>query len=169
MHKFIFLFLFLALLLPVPAAASDIEEIPSCQYCGMDRQQFSKTRMLVEYEKGSKIGVCSIHDAAVDLAGSIGKAIKTIWVSDYGTDKLINAEEAVWIIGAPAEPVWSAYLWVYAFAFAMKADAEAFQNEHGGKVATWDEAIDDTYDEMWSDIKMIREKRAKMKKMKGKM
>ena len=31
----------------------------------------------------------------------------------------------------------------------------------------FDQAIDDTYDEMWNDIKMIREKRAKMKKMKG--
>jgi nitrous oxide reductase accessory protein NosL len=52
-------------------------------------------------------------------------------------------------------------------AFGKKAEAEAFQKEHGGTVASWDEAIDDSYDEMWADIKMIREKRAKMKNMKG--
>jgi len=161
----------LALLLLAPAVAcgaDDIKQIPSCQYCGMDRQQFSKTRMLVEYEKGSKIGVCSIHDAAVDLAGSIGKTIKAIWVSDYGTDKLIDAEKAVWVIGADLPGVMSKKS---RLAFAAKADAEAFRKEHGGDMATWDEAIDDSYDEMWSDIKMIREKRAKMKgmKMKGKM
>ena len=149
------------------SAAEDIEQVPSCQYCGMDRQQFSKTRMLVEYEKGSKIGVCSIHDAAVDLAGSIGKTIKTIWVSDYTTDELIDAEGATWVLGADLPGVMSKKS---RLAFSSKSDAEAFQKEHGGTIATWDEAIDDTYDEMWADIKMIREKRAKMKKMKpGKM
>lgn len=161
----------LAFLLLAPAAsfgAEDIKQIPACQYCGMDRQQFRKTRMLVEYEKGTRIGVCSIHDAAVDLAGSLGKTIKTIWVSDYGTDKLIDAEKAVWVVGADLPGVMSKKS---RLAFAGKGDAEAFQKEHGGVLATWDEAIDDTYDEMWSDIKMIREKRGKMKKMKmkGKM
>jgi copper chaperone NosL len=156
----------LAFFLLAPAVAigaEDIEQIPSCQYCGMDRQQFSKTRMLVEYEKGTKIGVCSIHDAAVDLAGSIGKTIKTIWVSDYGTGKLVDAEQAVWVVGGDIPGVMSKKNRI---AFAMKADAEAFRKEHGGEMATWDEAIDDAYDEMWADIKMIREKRAKMKKMK---
>jgi nitrous oxide reductase accessory protein NosL len=166
MHRSIFLFLSFALLLPVPApAASDIEEIPSCQYCGMDRKQFSKTRMLVEYEKGSKIGVCSIHDVAVDLAGSISKTIKTIWVSDYVSDKLVDAETAVWVIGADLPGVMSKKS---RLAFEQKDDALAFQKEHGGEITTWDEAIDDTFDEMWDDIKMIREKRAKMKKMKMK-
>ena len=166
MYRFLLLFLALALLLPAPAAAaSDIEEIPSCQYCGMDRKQFSKTRMLVEYEKGSQIGICSIHDAAVDLAGSISKTIKAIWVSDYVSDKLIDAETAVWVIGADLPGVMSK---TRRLAFAKKDDALAFQKEHGGEIATWDEAIDSTFDEMWADIKMIREKRAKMKKMKMK-
>ena len=52
-------------------------------------------------------------------------------------------------------------------AFAKEEDAAAFLKENGGSVVNFEEAIDDTYDEMWNDIKMIREKRAKMKKMKG--
>lgn len=158
----------LAMLLFVPAlpalGGGDIEEIPACQYCGMDREKFGQTRMLIEYEKGSRIGVCSIHDAAVDLSQSISKTIKTIWVADYNTRKLIDAEKAAWVIGSDLPGVMSAKSRV---AFAGKAEASAFQKDHGGEIASFDDAIDDTYDEMWKDIKMIREKRAKMKKMKG--
>ena len=92
------------------------------------------------------------------------ETIKAIWVSDYASDKLIDAEKAVWVIGADIPGVMSK---TSRLAFEKKDDALAFQKEHGGELATWDEAIDSTYDEMWADIKMIREKRAKMKKMKG--
>jgi nitrous oxide reductase accessory protein NosL len=157
----------IALLLLVPpltAFADDVKDIPACQYCGMDRNKFGQTRMLIEYEKGSRIGVCSIHDAAVDLAQSISKTIKTIWVADYNSRALIDAEEATWVIGGDIPGVMSGKSRV---AFAEKEEAAAFQKEHGGELSTFDEAIDDTYDEMWKDIKMIRDKRAKMKKMKG--
>jgi nitrous oxide reductase accessory protein NosL len=163
-----FLAAMLAALLLVPAlpaiGGGDIEEIPACQYCGMDRDKFGQTRMLVEYENGSRIGVCSIHDAAVDLSQSISKTIKTIWVADYDTRKLIDAEQAAWVIGGDLPGVMSAKSRV---AFADKAGASAFQKEHGGETVSFDDAIDDTFDEMWKDIKMIREKRAKMKSMKG--
>jgi len=165
MNRFLALLLAALVALPVlPALAGDIEDIPACQYCGMDRNQFGQTRMLVEYESGSRIGVCSIHDAAVDLAQSISKTIKTIWVADYSSRELIDAEKAVWVVGGKGPGVMSAKSRV---AFASKADAEAFQKENGGDVVGFEEAIDDTYDEMWNDIKMIREKRAKMKKMGG--
>jgi len=158
----------IAALLLLPAlptfAASDIEDIPACQYCGMDREKFGRTRMLIEYDKGSKIGVCSIHDAAVDLSQSISKSIKTIWVADYNSRSLIDAEQAAWVVGGDLPGVMSGTSRV---AFATKEDAAAFQKEHGGELASFDEAIDHTFDEMWKDIKMIREKRAKMKKMKG--
>lgn len=158
----------IAVLLLLPAlpvlAAGDIADIPACQYCGMDRNKFGQTRMLIEYEKGSKIGVCSIHDAAVDLSQSVGKTIKTIWTADYDSRELIDAEQATWVIGGDLPGVMSGTSRV---AFATKEAAAAFQKQHGGELASFDEAIDHTFDEMWKDIKMIREKRAKMKKMKG--
>ena len=100
----------------------------------------------------------------MDLSQSISKTIKAIWVADYGTRDLIDAEKAVWVIGGDLQGVMSGTSRV---AFADKAKAEAFRKEHGGELDTFDEAIDSTFDEMWKDIKMIREKRAKMKKMKG--
>ena len=154
------------LLFPVAGALAvdDIKEIPACQYCGMDRDQFGQTRMLIEYEGGSKIGVCSIHDAAVDLAQSISKTISRIMTADYNSRKLIDAEKAAWVLGGDIPGVMAKKSRV---AFGDKSDALAFQKEHGGDIADFDQAIDDTYGEMWNDIKMIREKRAKMKKMKG--
>ena len=88
-------------------AADDIKMIPACQYCGMDRDKFGQTRMLIEYENGSKIGTCSIHDAAVDLAQSVKKTIKTIWVADFDSRKLIDAEKAAWVIGGELPGVMS--------------------------------------------------------------
>jgi copper chaperone NosL len=145
-------------------AADDIKKIPACQYCGMDRDQFGQTRMLIEYEGGSKIGVCSIHDAGVDLAQSISKTISRILTADYNSRELIDAEKATWVLGGDIPGVMAKKSRV---AFSDKSKALAFQKEHGGDVGDFDEAMDDTYDEMWNDIKMIREKRSKMKKMKG--
>ena len=164
--KFLTAIVTAVLLLPATGtvAANDIKEIPYCQYCGMDRDQFGQTRMLIEYEGGSKIGVCSIHDAAVDLAQSISKTISRIMTADYNSRKLVDAEKATWVLGGDIPGVMSKKSRV---AFSDKKAALAFQKEHGGDIADFDQAIDDTYDEMWNDIKTIREKRAKMKNMKG--
>ena len=52
------------------------------------------------------------------------------------------------------------------WAFADKPAAEAFIKENGGQLASFDDAMKATYEDMYTDTKMIREKRAKMKKMK---
>ena len=140
------------------AAEKDVEKIPSCQYCGMDRQKFATTRMLIEYENGTTIGTCSIHCAAVDLAQSFTKAIKTIRVADYRTGSLTNAETAVWVVGAGVPGVMAAKSRV---AFADKAGAEAFRKEKGGEIADFDAAITSTYCDMWNDTQGIRARRTK--------
>jgi nitrous oxide reductase accessory protein NosL len=140
------------------AAEKDIEKIPSCQYCGMDREKFGATRVLVEYENGTTIGTCSIHCAAVDLAQSFGKTIKAIRVADYRSGKLIDAEKAVWVVGGGVPGVMAAKSRV---AFADKADAEAFRKDKGGEIADFNVAITSTYCDMWADTQGIRARRTK--------
>lgn len=140
------------------AAEKDIEKIPSCQYCGMNREKFSSTRMLVEYANGSAIGTCSIHCAAVDLAQSFGKEIRTLKVADYRSGRLIDAEKATWVVGAGLPGVMAAKSRV---AFADSADAEAFRKEQGGEIADFNAAITSTYADMWSDTQAIRSRRTK--------
>jgi predicted Rossmann-fold nucleotide-binding protein len=140
------------------AAEKDIEKIPSCQYCGMDRGKFASTRMLVEYANGTTIGTCSIHCAAVDLAQSFGKEIKVLKVADHRSGKLVDAEKATWVIGAGIPGVMAAKSRV---AFADRGGAEAFRKDNGGEIADFDAAITSTYCDMWTDTQGIRARRTK--------
>jgi copper chaperone NosL len=143
------------------ALDNDVKEIPSCKYCGMNRETFAHSRMHIEYSDGTKEGLCSLHCAAVDLALNLDKAPKTIRVGDYGTKGLINAETAVWVIGGSKPGVMTKNA---KWAFANKDDAEKFQRENGGRIAGFDEALEASYKDLAEDTKMIRERR-KMRKM----
>ncbi len=144
-------------------AQDDVAKQASCKYCGMDRKTFAHSRMVVTYEDGSFVSTCSLHCTAVELALSIDKTPKTIEVGDFKTRKLIDAEKASWVIGGGKPGVMTKRA---KWAFGNKADADAFIKENGGKLASFDEAIKASYEDMYTDTKMIREKR-KMMKMKA--
>ena len=44
--------------------AADITKYQSCKACGMDREKYNYSRVLVEYGGGSSEGFCSIQCAA---------------------------------------------------------------------------------------------------------
>jgi copper chaperone NosL len=142
--------------------ANDVKEIPACKYCGMNREMFAHSRMLIEYSDGTKEGMCSLHCDAVDLALNLDKSPKAIRVGDYGQKVLIDAETAAWIIGGSKPGVMTKNA---KWAFADKADAEKFRLENGGRLATFDEALEAAYRDLADDTKMIRERR-KMQNMK---
>jgi len=141
---------------PSATAWEDIKSYPSCKYCGMDREMFSYSRMLVEYEDGTSVGTCSLHCTAIELSVNIDKSVKIIKVGDFNTGKLIDAEKATWVIGGRKQGVMTKRA---KWAFENKEDAEAFIKDNGGKLITFDEAIKATYEDMYDDIKMIKEKR----------
>jgi len=145
-------------------AQDDTKKIPSCKYCGMDREKFSHSRMLIEYDDGTSVGMCSLHCLAVDLAVTIDKTPKAILVGDYNTKKLIDAENSSWVIGGNKMGVMTKRA---KWAFEQKGDAEKFVKENGGSMATFEEAMKASYEDMYGDSKMIRERR-KMKKMEHK-
>ncbi len=143
-------------------AGDDIGEHPSCKYCGMYRDKFAHSRMHIEYEDDSTVGTCSVHCAAVELALSIDKTPVAISVGDYNTKKLINAEDAAWVLGGSKPGVMTTRA---KWAFAARGDAEAFIASQGGSLATFDDTMKAAYEDMYQDTKMIREKR-KMKRAK---
>jgi nitrous oxide reductase accessory protein NosL len=151
------------LCISIPAAAQDdIQKQPTCKYCGMDRGKFAHSRMLIEYTDGTVVGTCSIHCTAVDLALNIDKMPKGVLVGDYGTKALIDAEKATWVIGGSKMGVMTRNA---KWAFLQKGDAEKFVGQNGGKLVTYDDAVKASYEDMYADTKMIRDKR-KMMKMK---
>ena len=141
----------------------DIKRSPNCKYCGMDREKFGQSRMHLVYDDGTTVGTCSLHCMAVELAVTIDRTPAALQVADYGTKKLIDAENAVWVIGGNKAGVMTRQA---KWAFENKTDAEKFIKESGGKLATFDEAIKLSCEDMYLDTKMIREKR-KMKKKAG--
>jgi copper chaperone NosL len=141
-------------------AQEDIKQSPGCKYCGMDREKFSQSRMHLVYDDGTTVGTCSLHCMALELAITIDKAPAALQVADYASKKLIDAEKAVWVLGGDKPGVMTRQA---KWAFENKADAEKFIQESGGKLTTFDEAIKLSYEDMYLDAKMIREKR-KMKK-----
>lgn len=140
----------------------DIDVHKACKYCGMNRGMFDFSRMLIEYDDGSITPTCSIHCAAVDLANNIDKAPKVIKVGDFNGKQLIDAEKAFWVVGGSKPGVMSKR---GKWAFEKKEDAEAFQKTNQGSMASFEEAMKMSYEDMYDDTKAIRERR-KMKRMK---
>jgi len=129
----------------------------------MDRGKFDHSRMLVEYEDGTVAATCSLHCAAIDIALNIDKMPSKIEVADYNTKELINAEDAVWVLGGDKQGVMTMRA---KWAFPVKEDAETFMKASGGTAVSFDEAMKAAFEDMYGDTKMIREKRKKMMKMK---
>lgn len=119
-------------------AQDDINDHRSCVNCGMDRKAYGFSRMLIQYEDGSSLGVCSLHCAVVELDADPGHKVKTILAADRDTRTLINAEQANWVMGGgkrsvmTKQPKW---------AFQSKNGAEAFIKANDGKLVTWAEAL----------------------------
>lgn len=142
-------------------AADDTQAQPSCKHCGMDRAKFAHSRMLVEYEDGSAVATCSLHCTAVQLAEELDHDVKTLKVGDYGTKQLVDAEKAYWVIGGKLPGVMTRNA---KWAFEKKEDAEKFVAAQGGAPATFEQAMEAAYQDMYKDTKMIREKRKMRKK-----
>jgi len=146
---------------PQATAGKGAEGIVSCKYCGMDREKFAQSRMLIEYEDGTSVGTCSIHCLAVELVNSVDRTPTAIKVGDYGTRKLIDAETAFWVVGGSKSGVMSSRA---KWAFEKKSDAEAFIAANGGELGSFEDAVRSAYEDMYKDNRQIRDRR-KMKRM----
>jgi copper chaperone NosL len=140
---------------------ADIQKGPACKYCGMDLNQYTYSRMVVEYDDGTSLGTCSTHCLGIELVMNIDKTPRSLKAGDYNSKKLIDAETAVWVVGGSKPGVMTKRA---KWAFENKADADKFIAENGGSLSTFDEAMKASYEDMYSDTKMIREKRKMMKK-----
>lgn len=119
-------------------AQDDINDFRACINCGMDRKAYGFSRMLIQYEDGSALGVCSLHCAVIELDANPGRKVKALLAADRDTRTLINAEQANWVLGGgkrgvmTQQPKW---------AFQSRDGAEAFFKANGGKLVTWTEAL----------------------------
>jgi nitrous oxide reductase accessory protein NosL len=115
-----------------------VENPKYCSRCGMDRTVFAKSRMLIVYEDGTAVGVCSIHCAAAEMNQNSDRKVKSLTVADYLTKEMIDAKVATWVIGGNKEGVMTS---VAKWAFAKEEEAKNFVKENGGKVASFDQVM----------------------------
>jgi len=147
------------LLIGATSAPRDVQLFPECPICGMDRRQYSHSRMVIDYKEGP-VGTCSIHCAGADLAVNRHKHVQGIAVADFGGKQLIPAQTAFWVIGGKRSGVMTQRA---KWAFEKRADAEAFVRDYGGSRASFDDAVKATFEDMYTDIKAIRKRAQKHK------
>lgn len=135
----------------------DVLQFPDCQYCGMHRQAHARSRMLIVYGDGFVFGACSLYCAALNLVIQIDRPLEAVWVADYGSKDLVRAEEATWVIGGIKPGVMTGRA---KWAFKSREDAKEFISDNGGIMATFDEAMRATFEDMYRDTKMIRTKKS---------
>jgi len=120
------------------SSADDIDEHRSCVHCGMDRKAYGFSRMLVQYEDGSSVGLCSLRCVVVELDANPKRTVKAILAADRTERTLIDAEKAVWVMGGlkrgvmTTRPKW---------AFSTRAAADAFIEDYDGTIVSWNEAL----------------------------
>jgi len=157
MQRTVVITLMLAASLCLAAAAplaDDIKRYRECKYCGMDRQKFGFSRMLVRYDDGTEIPTCSIHCTGIDLALNPHKGVQASLVGDYNSHVLLDAEKAFWVMGGDKMGVMSIR---GKWAFGDGHAAGRFIKEHGGKVATYDEVMKATFEDMYEILRPLCE------------
>ncbi len=142
------------------ANENDIKKYPKCPYCGMDRQQFHHSRMLILYTNEVPDAVCSLHCAAISLAINIDAEPKGLWVADSApndeTKPLVDALSAVYLIGGSMPGVMTMRSKI---AFGSEAAARAAQAAQGGETGDFNKALEAAYLDMARDVARIRKNR----------
>ena len=139
---------------------NELDKYGKCPYCGMDRKEHHRARMLVQYSDDLADGVCSIHCLAISLAVNIDREPKQIWGPDYGATAeprpLLPVDQLTYLIGADLKHAMTKRS---KHSFASADQAKEFQAKFGGSLAKFDEALREAYVDMAADVSMIRKMR----------
>lgn len=144
---------------------NELEKYAKCPYCGMDRKEHNRTRMLVQYSDDLIDGVCSIHCLSLSLGLNIDREPKVIYGPDYASTveprPLLPVDQLTYLIGADLKHAMTKRS---KHSFASADVAKEFQAKHGGTLAKFDEALRESYLDMAADASMIRKNRAERRK-----
>ena len=129
---------------------------PFCPECGMTLPMFYKTNHAATVD-GKVKQYCSIHCVVEDTQK--GSKLTDIKVVDVTSLKFISVEKATYVVGSTKKGTMTM---VSKYAFANKADAEAFAKANGGKVVDYNGAYKAAESDFAKDSKMVAKKQAMM-------
>jgi copper chaperone NosL len=144
---------------------NELDKYQKCPYCGMDRKEHHRTRMLVQYSDDLADGTCSIHCLALSLGVNVDREPKMIWGPDFGATAeprpLLPVEKLTYLIGADMKHVMTKKS---KHSFASADVAKEFQAKHGGTLGDFNEALKQSYLGMAEDVAQIRKNREERRK-----
>ena len=143
----------------------EFEKYPKCPYCGMDRKEHNRTRMLVQYSDDLVDGTCSIRCLSLSLGVNVDREPKMIWGPDFAAAAeprpLYPVDKLLYLIGADLKHAMTKRS---KHSFASVDSAREHQAKHGGSLASFDVALRESYLDMASDVSMIRKNREERRK-----
>lgn len=134
-----------------------------CPNCGMYLPKFYKTNHAVRLKNGETRQYCSIHclveEREMGYLRDKRNEIAEVLVVDTASKKFINAHKAHYVVGSHIKGTMSA---TSKYAFASKADAEAFAKENGGTLTDHKGAYGAALADFEKDMQMIKKNRGNM-------
>lgn len=136
------------------------DEKPYCPNCGMNLVKFFKTSHAARLKNGEVRQYCSLHCLVDERMEGYLKdkenLIDQILVVDTKSLELINAKEAIYVIGSDRPATMSRQS---EYAFKNRADAQEFVKAYGGEMMDFAKAYALKKAEHEADKEMIRKKR----------
>ena len=116
-------------------------ETSGCNTC-FDVATGSPQEVRIEYKDGTARTACGLRCAGAMLAAYRMQYVKTIWVREHGSGKLLDAKKAFWSLGPDGSRE----------AFSGKPEAEAFSTAHDGRVANYKETMAAVFSGMFDEL-----------------
>ena len=129
---------------------------PFCPECGMTLPMFYKTNHAATVD-GKVKQYCSIYCIVEDTKK--GSKLTDIQVVDVTSLKFIAADKATYVVGSAKKGTMTM---VSKYAFADKADAEAFAKANGGEIVDYSGAYKAAEADFGKDSKMVSNKQTMM-------
>jgi len=109
-----------------------------CMLCGMDVDK-SETAFYAKMKNGKMYALCSIQCLYMLEMNAKERAV-SVRTEKYPTSRSINAEKAFYLCESKQVPKGS--MVPYILAFASREKAEKFQKKAGGRILSFDEAME---------------------------
>ena len=129
-----------------------------CPECGMNLAMFYKTNYAATVD-GKVKQYCSLHCVVADMTK--GSKLENIRVVDNTSLKFIDASKAYFVVGSSKRGTMSK---ISKYAFASKADADAFAKANGGEVLDFATTLKRAKADEAKENEMVAKKQAMMAK-----
>jgi len=117
-----------------------------CRTCD-DVAPGSPQEVRIEYRDGTARSACGLRCAGAMLAAYRGEDVKTIWIREQGSGKLLDAKRAFCVLGLSDRSET---------AFSERPDAESFSAAYGGRVANFRDTMAAVFSGMYDEIQKVQ-------------